>query len=65
MALIVVPVLWLMWQHGKTTDDYPKVFCLDEECRFMFKDGTERSLPRSSVPFDEKGVVIKDQIIWP
>ena len=65
MIVTVGIVLWLMWINTKTVQDYPKVLCREEICAFYFEDGTERTLPRSSVPFDKNGLVIKEQIVWP
>jgi hypothetical protein len=66
VLLIILPaIFWLMWQSANKTSDFPKVWCQGDTCTFTFKDGSQRRLPRSSVPFDKDGLVIKDKIIWP
>ena len=62
LAFIIPVVFWVMWQEAKVTNQYPKVSCYNDSCIFYFENGTSKRLPREKVPFDENGVVIKDQV---
>lgn len=65
LLLIVLPVIfWFMWQEAQTVNDYPKVSCYENTCRFQFENGVTKTLPREEVPFDENGVVIKERVFF-
>jgi len=51
-----------MMQEAGRVNEFPKVSCGAESCRFDFENGTSKILPRDKVPFDENDVVIKDQV---
>ena len=64
LFLVLPLIFWVMWGEAKRVNDFPKVSCGVENCRFDFENGTSKVLPRNEVPFDENGVVIKDQVIF-